>query len=231
MRLMFAIIGYFFCLGFAHGIITFTDTHSGTIWSYEKDRDGIRLIPDDGKPCCSPVPEGRLVIPGDFNGVPVYSIGDRSFLGCSKIERVEIPDSVKFIGESSFEQCHGLIEVVILSSITSRDENNDFCQRRIGRAAFAYCERLTRFDFCDGLIEIGCEAFMGCNSLKSVYLPDSLIALDPSAFCFCDALESVSLGRFVQSDLIWPFPGCENICNAISLNELCSEEMYHLCLT
>ena len=58
------------------------------------------------------IPED-LVIPDSIYGVPVKSIGDYAFEGCSDIKTVTIPESVTAIGIDSFCDCSSLTDLYI----------------------------------------------------------------------------------------------------------------------
>lgn len=61
-----------------------------------------------------------------------------------------IPDGVMAIGESAFEDCHGLEDLVLPKSI-----------KRIGERAFSLCQLLYRVTITDSLINIDLNAFLG----------------------------------------------------------------------
>ena len=66
---------------------------------------------------------GDVVIPGEFNGCRVTSIGEKSFEDCDGLTSVTIPDGVTDVGEIAFENCVNLISVTIPSSVTNIEDN------------------------------------------------------------------------------------------------------------
>ena len=104
----------------------------------------------------------NAVIPEEFNGLPVKSIGDSAFVCCDSLSSVEIGEGVKSIGRAAFSSCSSLRSVEIPSSVES-----------IGAYAFSDCSSLSS-------VEIGiCMNFskiifprklvFGMNSKKCVY--------------------------------------------------------------
>ncbi|MCD8201847.1 MAG: leucine-rich repeat domain-containing protein [Clostridia bacterium] len=54
-----------------------------------------------------------IVIPPKYRGMPVVGICASAFESCTDIESVDIPGSVRYVGESAFESCVNLSTVVV----------------------------------------------------------------------------------------------------------------------
>ena len=80
----------------------------------------------------------------------------------SKLTSVIIPDSVVYIGHSSFSECENLKDVVIAEGVRSIDS-----------LAFAFCNMLESVNIPDSVTEIGPGAFNACDRLTAVQIsPD-----------------------------------------------------------
>lgn len=118
---------------------------------------------------------------------------------CGKITKLTI-DGATSIGESAFEGCRNLTDVVILSGVTS-----------IGEDAFEFCEKLTNTSISSILKEatsIGDHAFYGCTSLTSVEIPESVTSIDVAAFGGCSNLTSVKILGTITSIAKSTFVSC-----------------------
>ena len=86
----------------------------------------------------------------------VTAIGSRAFEN-TQITNVQIPATVKSIGNSAFQSCRYLTELVIPEGV-EKIENN----------AFRYCERLVSIEFPSTMKEFGAWLTSGCGSLLNV---------------------------------------------------------------
>ena len=85
--------------------------------------------------------DDQIVIPSNYFGMRVTSIGSSAFYNCDGLTSVTISDSVTKIGYGAFMNCSGLTSVTMPDSVTS-----------IGSSAFHDCRKLTSITF-NGTIE------------------------------------------------------------------------------
>ena len=108
------------------------------------------------------------------------SIGDDTFIECSALTSVTIPDSVSSIGDDAFDSCSGLTSITIPNTVTS-----------IGDYAFEYCEGLTSVTIPDSVTSIGSNAFEGCSGLTSITIGSGVTSIGDYALNECSDLASI----------------------------------------
>ena len=142
----------------------------------------------------------ELIIPSTYEGLPVTSIGDSAFSGCSSLTSVVIGDSVTSIGEKAFRYCSSLTEVVIPDRVTS-----------IGGSAFYYCSSLTEVVIPDRVTSIGGYTFYFCSSLTEIVIGDSVKSIGDCTFTGCSSLTEVVIGESVKSIGVYAFEVCSSL--------------------
>ncbi len=153
----------------------------------------------------------ELIIPSVYDNMPVTSIGNYAFYGCSQLKSIMLPYGVKSIGIETFYDCTSLISVTIPDSVTSIDggafyhcpietatipalavkyiKNSELktvvitSGFSIGESAFSGCSKLTSITMPDTMTNIGECAFENCTSLISITIPDSVTSIGRYAFC------------------------------------------------
>ncbi len=125
----------------------------------------------------------RIILPEG-----VEEIGEMAFEAASDLEMVNIPSSIKKLGEYCFGNCSslGIDSLVLPEGLELIDEGAfTYCSslngevalpstlKQIGDYAF-YLSAISGVTFNDGLESLGGHAFSGCN-LKSVELPNSCV--------------------------------------------------------
>lgn len=146
----------------------------------------------------------NLVIPSEYDSLPVRSIGKSAFENCDTVRNVvishgitsieekafalsiiasiEIPNSVTDIGEKVFESCKSLASVEIPESVTN-----------IGKNAFNNCARLSAVVMNNGVKTIGEEAFSNNLKLRYINIPKSVTSIGEDAFLGCSNLMMIDV--------------------------------------
>ncbi len=140
--------------------------------------------------------------PKDITSVEIHpdtvEIGECAFKQ-SGLEKLVLPEGVKYIGNEAFCECKNLKEVYLCKSLDT-----------IGEEAFRYCYKLEVLDIPEGLELIKTRAFDHCGSLKKVVLPESATHIWSGAFDFCRSLGEVVLPKNLK-DLSSIFSYCNSL--------------------
>ena len=118
-----------------------------------------------------------------------------------------IPDGVKTIGASAFENSHGL-KIVVIPNSTRKIEARAFdnCQglvsvtlgtnvQTIGDYAFEFCPKLENIVIPNSVFEIGYRAFDNCTGLTEMKIPYSVTKIGDYAFSLCTGLKSITVEK------------------------------------
>ncbi|MBQ8495894.1 MAG: leucine-rich repeat domain-containing protein [Clostridia bacterium] len=156
----------------------------------------------------------KAVIPSEICGLPVKTVGARSFLQCPFLEEIHILDGAEIIEANAFSSCDHLTKVFMKDSVREIGKNvffeceNLYCVelspalQKIENRAFYGCKGLRDIDIPDGVEYIGDQAFYGCKKLKSIRMPLALKHLPRSAFDNCPALEHIYVERGSYADRV-----------------------------
>ena len=112
---------------------------------------------------------------------PVIAIGGElagAFSGCTKLNKVNIPNSVLSIGEGAFSECESLQTITIPDSVTD-----------VEGQAFIDCTSLSSVKLSAKIKSLKKQTFDGCTSLKSIEIPASVESIDGA---FDDNLATVT---------------------------------------
>lgn len=184
---------------------------------------------------------GDVIIPMEFNGVPVVKIDEYAFQFCENLTSIEIPDSVYIIGSNAFECCYSLEKIIIPKSVTS-----------IGNMAFSFCHSLTNilvdsnnasfsndengvlfnknktvliqypigilnttYIIPNSVATVGSYAFSCCSYIEKITIPSNVITISDHAFAACNYLESLELSNGVTTIGNYAFSSCEALTNVL----------------
>ncbi|MBR5506860.1 MAG: leucine-rich repeat protein [Clostridia bacterium] len=105
------------------------------------------------------------------------------------IKEYTIPDTVTYVGPSSFADCVVLEKVNLPSGL-----------KHLGESSFSGCTSLKSIDIPKGTINIYASALAYCSSLKTVSIPNSVEKIYYNAFGYCYNLETI---QFASSETKW----------------------------
>jgi len=142
---------------------------------YNKDKTILLQCPQ-GK-------AGKVIIPDG-----VIEIKEQAFYKCEKITEIEIPHTVRSIGNGAFSDC------TLLEKTTIKDGVSGFKEE-------------SYIDFNSNTQGI----FKNCTSLKEITIPSSVGEIKRGTFENCTSLESVTFNKGIK--YITGFNGCTNIKN------------------
>ena len=180
-------------------------------WNHNFNEDGICSVcgeSDDFEYRFNPVTSGlyitnyygdadELVIPSEFEGIPVKSI---VALQGSSFTKLVIPEGVTDISEGAFSDNYTMKEVVLPESLET-----------IGSLAFSCCTELEEIVLPSGLKKIGNNAFAGCGNIESIVLPEGLTEIDAEVFASCRALKEIDIHENIKYIGDGAFRDCESL--------------------
>lgn len=191
-----------------------------------------------------------IIIPAEIEGKKVTSINLFSSIGYN-VERVTIPDNVRYIGKTTFGSCASLTSLAIGSGVTTIesdgfglfrgcsslesvtvDENNTVFDSREDCNAIIRTETNELFAGCkgtqvpDSVVSIGASAFWGCSGLESVVLPDNMESIGKFAFEGCSGLTELIIPDSVTSIGGRAFTNCANLTSVSVGKGITSLETY-----
>ena len=109
----------------------------------------------------------------------LHTIGESCFEGCSGLTQMVIPSSVVSFGVSSFESCTELQNIIF-------EVNSNLRILRFG--CFLNCSSLTEIKLPSSVITIQPCAFQSCSSLTEIEIPSSVEHIGSRAFKSCSSL-------------------------------------------
>lgn len=132
-------------------------------------------------------------------GSQLTTIGDSAFSGLPKLTAVELPDTVKSIGASAFEDTK-LNSIAIPAGVTA-----------IGDNVFSGCEDLKKVEFAEEsqLESVGAGAFLD-TAIRSLELPDTVKTIGDRAFQNT-GLETIEIPASIESIGNYAFYLCEKL--------------------
>lgn len=153
----------------------------------------------------------------------IRRIGHRAFWCCKSVEKIQLPNSIKWIDDSAFHACLLLKEINLPEGVEQIGQHAfELCKslekmelpnsiKEIEKSAFNGCENLKEINIPEGVKEIAEFVFSTCKSLERIQLPDSIRVIGLRAFWRCESLKQINIPKGMKLIGEGAFDGCENL--------------------
>lgn len=204
------------------------ETVDGINWSFVTNGGKAKVTNKRMHTAIDASTTGAVVVPDTLGGCPVTAIGAYAFFqmpgitsltipegveeieyyacrGCTNLETVSLPSTLRSIGNAVFFNCQSLKVGHIPDSVTSMgSETFSGCRsmtsvkfsanvNSLGTMTCYNCSNLTNVTIPDCVRDIGISAFLNCGKLKSASIPNSVTNIGNFAFNKCTSLETLEL--------------------------------------
>ena len=200
---------------------------AGTVL-FDEERNFFYKVVEDGTLCIEGQDREKeltceLVIPSEYKGFKIASIGREAFVGCSFIKSMTIPKSIKSIKSGAFGLCPQAIDFYA-DSFTKEEWRSILDDMTLPTKAIVYLRDGQR----DGMfIEEGIGYSVNpktgkrfvCYADKDIVVAqikneiegEPVTAIDSSAFLECSRLASVTIPESVSDIRLGAFMGCTSL--------------------
>lgn len=164
------------------------DILASTGLEYTLSNDGSYYIVSGIGSCT----DTNVIIPSQYNGLPVEVIGEAAFKSNKTIETLFLSKTVKLIKKGAFYNS-SIKKVEFAQNSQLKIIEGEWNEGGV----FAECDNLESISLPNGLIEIGAYLFEGCDILESISLPNSVEIIEESAFRSCPKLTQINIPNSV----------------------------------
>ncbi len=170
----------------------------------------------------------QLKVPSTFIPDSVTRIGSAAFQGCGSLEIIRLPSGTQRIENYTFKECTGLREIIMPDTVEYIGQSSFyFCiqlsikriisssLKELGKCAFAYCKSLSELSIPDGVTELPSDLFKCCTSLKKVHIPDHIESIPANCFKDCVSLIDVNMPGSLKIINVGAFRNCRSLTSDI----------------
>lgn len=233
MKKIIAVISLILCVCFV-----FSGCDSVTTLLSGADEE-IKYEIENGEAIVKSVPNKstvtKIVIPDEYEGVPVTKIADFSATNLEYVTEFHIGKNVKEIGNWALENNQHI------AAFTVDEANEYFCSvdgviytkdmktivffppakegeykvadtvETVRTKAFYKCAKVTEVTLPDTLKEIQEKAFFHCDAMAEINLPEGLTLIGKDAFSYCYGLTEINIPASVTQIDEYAFYNCTNL--------------------
>lgn len=136
-------------------------------------------------------------------------IGDRAFGYCPSLKAIDFPNGFIQIGAGAFQDCSAIEELTLPGSLET-----------ISDCAFMDCTNIRTIDMQDGVEYIGKQAFAFVSQVTKIDFPYTIKVIDEDAFYGCASLERITFSYALEHISMSAFEMCQKLVDVEDL-DLC----------
>ena len=140
-----------------------------------------------------------VVVPSQYNGLPVTEINDSVFRDNKNITAIYLPNTITRIGNFAFDYCTNLSFIRLGNAVEA-----------IGRMAFRF-SAIKTMHIPDSVVSIGEHAFSYCDKLETIRLSENLTSISNGLFYLCSSLKTITIPNSISTIGAEAFYKCENL--------------------
>ena len=162
----------------------------------------------------------HAIVKSGVNNIGGSLMGNGLFSCCTNLEQVELPNTIKTIGDNAFHKT-GIRNIIVPDSVTF-----------IGITVFSDCVNLSSIKLSNNIDVLKYGLFMNCINLKEITIPSSINKIDASVFSG-SGLETIVLPDSITSVDYGIFGDCNNLKSVVLSKNLTiiSQGMFHDCIS
>ena len=171
-----------------------------------------------------PKPVGEVTVPSELGGYEVFRLDSYALYGCDEMTKLVIPDCVRQMGASAFQECSALVNVHLSENLECISSNAfRSCSaltsisipssvELIDQYAFSECDQLYSLSWHEGSLRtLRNHVFYNCNSLNDIEVPIGVEEIGHNIFLGCHSLTNAVIPNSVTNIGIYAFSYCNNL--------------------
>ncbi len=181
----------------------------GVVLGYKKNVDNYTVLRFPSR-CTKVTNKYDIYTSGIYDDTEDDEATIRSYT--ENILKVELPDTVKELGETAFSGV-GNYGAFNFSSLERIELSKNIS--KIETCAFVDCKNLKYVKMPENITEIGCMTFDGCEALESITVPEGVKKIGEHCFNHCTSLQQINLPEGLEEIDSGAFSGTKSLSEII----------------